>query len=89
MRAWKNCSWADAQRDGHEIVRPSLDTEKGGSLLSVDHLTQLRDHLGVIHEEFAKRYERDLEDSRFAMEIEFKVDREGDLVIKQARPWVF
>lgn len=77
------------QRDGHEIVRPSLDTEKGGSLLSVDHLTQLRDHLGVIHEEFAKRYERDLEDSRFAMEIEFKVDREGDLVIKQARPWVF
>ena len=77
------------KRDGHEIVRPSKEADKGKSLLSDEHLQQLRDHLAAVHEEFAALYERDPEDRKFAMEIEFKVDRDGKLVVKQARPWVF
>lgn len=76
-------------RDGHEIVRPSKDAPRGESLLGSAHLEALRQHLATIHAEFAKLYKRDREDRHFAMEIEFKVDRDDHLVIKQARPWVF
>jgi hypothetical protein len=77
------------ERDGFEIVRPSKEGKDGQSLIGEAHLKQLRDHLGTIHVRFAELYERDPEDLKFAMEIEFKVDRNGILVIKQARPWVF
>ena len=79
--------WYD--RDGHEIVRHSKDAEDGKSLLSDEVLTQLRAHLARIHSRFAKLYGRDREDRKFAMEVEFKVTRDGKLSIKQARPWVF
>lgn len=79
--------WYD--RDGHEIVRPSEEAEDGKSLLSSDHLKQLRKNLGTIHSKFARLYQRDPDDLKFAMEIEFKIDKNGKLVIKQARPWVF
>ncbi len=77
------------KRDGHEIVRHSKEAKNGKSLLSEEHLDQLRGHLATVHSKFAKLYNRDLEDLKFAMEIEFKVDRDNRLVIKQARPWVF
>lgn len=77
------------ERDGQEIVRASKEASKGKSLLSDEHLTQLRDHLGTVHSQFAKLYERDPDDLKFAMEIEFKIDKADKLVIKQARPWVF
>ena len=77
------------ERDGQEIVRSSKEAAKGKSLLSDKHLNQLRDHLGTIHSKFAKHYKRDPDDLKFAMEIEFKIDKDDKLVIKQTRPWVF
>ena len=77
------------ERDGQEIVRASKEAPNGKSLLSDEHITQLRDHLGTIHSKFAKLYNRDPDDLKFAMEIEFKIDKADKLVIKQARPWVF
>ncbi|MGY8686949.1 MAG: hypothetical protein ACKVHP_04330, partial [Verrucomicrobiales bacterium] len=77
------------ERDGQEIVRRSKEAEDGKSVLSEAHLKQLRDHLGTLHGKFAVLYKRDPDDLKFAMEMEFKIDRNGKLVIKQARPWVF
>jgi len=57
------------------------------SLLSAEHRTELRRCLRAIHSEFASLYEVG-PDEPFAMEVEFKITAEGELSIKQARPWV-
>ena len=62
---------------------------KGELILSAKHLEKLRESLGIIHNRFAKLYGYSYEAEDFAMEVEFKVTREGALSIKQARPWVF
>ncbi|MBK8925858.1 MAG: hypothetical protein IPM74_08095 [Crocinitomicaceae bacterium] len=63
-------------------------------LLSVDSLLmtpaqlfQLHAYLTVIHNQFAVLYRAEGNPS-FAMDIEYKIDAENNLVIKQARPWV-
>jgi hypothetical protein len=73
---------------GYTIVRRSNQVPGGRQLLSDAHLAQMRDHLGRIHAAFATLYGT-RPGERFAMEIEYKVTAEGQLVIKQARPWVF
>lgn len=77
------------ERDGQEIVRTSKDAPEGKSLLSKEHIEGLREHLGTVHFRFARLYKRDPDDLKFAMEVEFKIDKDNQLVIKQARPWVF
>lgn len=64
------------------------------SLISVDtllmtsaHLFQLHSYLTVIHNQFAVLY-RAQGNPTFAMDIEYKIDAENKLIIKQARPWV-
>lgn len=76
------------KEDGHQVVRRSNDADEGKSLLSNEHLEGLRKQLAKIHGRFMKLYGRGEED-QFAMEIEYKITKEGQLVIKQARPWVF
>jgi Secretion system C-terminal sorting domain len=49
-------------------------------------LDQLRVFLTVIHKNFERLYKAEGHDG-FAMEIEFKISAEDQLVIKQARPW--
>ena len=56
--------------------------------MSDAQLTQLRDHLEVIHDHFAGLYNPGPGEP-FAMEIEFKITSDNILAIKQARPWVF
>ncbi|MEZ5962202.1 MAG: PEP/pyruvate-binding domain-containing protein, partial [Planctomycetota bacterium] len=56
-------------------------------LLDQDTLLELRRCLRTVHERFADLYGKQ-DDPSFAMEVEFKVDRKGRLLIKQARPWV-
>ena len=58
-------------------------------LLSESHLDDMRTSLARIHSRFAKLYNKSKDDELFAMEVEFKITKEGKFVIKQARPWVF
>lgn len=76
--------WRD---DGHDrIVRHSVHAPDG--ILSVQHRQELRQALSRIYRRFANLYEKS-DDDQFAMEIEFKVTKDGKLAVKQARPWVF
>ena len=76
------------ERYGHEVVRRSTEVPSDSLLLEEVYLRELRADLTIIHEGFRKLYGHD-QDVTFAMEIEYKVSKEGKLVIKQARPWVF
>ena len=73
---------------GYTVLATSNQAPPGQLLMSGDQLDQLRDHLAVIHEQFAVLY-NPAPDEQFAMEIEFKITSEDILAIKQARPWVF
>ena len=71
-----------------QVVAASNQVPPGQLLMTLEHLRQLRRHLTTIHDKFAELY--GVENGEpFAMEIEFKVTAEGNLAIKQARPWVF
>ena len=71
---------------GHILVQRSTLTD-GERLLSRGQLDALRDYLTVIHDEFARLYKA-AGDPTFAMDVEYKITQEGQLSIKQARPWV-
>ena len=74
--------------DQVKVMRYSNQTGNE-QILNQEHLDSLRKYLGVIHTKFSKLYGVDLQDPGFAMEIEYKITKEGVLAIKQARPWVF
>lgn len=57
------------------------------AVLTPTQLAELRRHMERIHEHFATVYGKQ-GDKSFAMDLEFKVDAGGRLIIKQARPWV-
>ena len=78
--------WFDAEEA--KLMRRSNRTDKE-QILSREHLEELRKSLGIIHNRFAKLYGHSYVDDHFAMEIEFKVDKDDKLSIKQARPWVY
>lgn len=76
------------ERDGQQIIRASDPDKPEVSLLDSKQQKELREALGRIHFHFEKLYGKDRGES-FAMEVEFKITSDGQLVIKQARPWVF
>ena len=76
------------QHGVHTVVAISNQVPPGQLLMSDDQLEQLRDHLTVIHEQFAVLY-NPATGEPFAMEIEFKITSANILAIKQARPWIF
>lgn len=69
-------------------IRRSNRTPGDEPVLSDEQRLALRRALRVIHDEFAALYRIDAADHDFAMEVEFKVEADGELYIKQARPWV-
>jgi hypothetical protein len=73
----------------HKVMRRSSLAKGDELLLSEKLLTQMNEFLGKIHSRFAKLYGKSLNDKKFAMEIEYKVTKDGVLSIKQARPWVY
>ena len=79
--------WWDPKKA--QIMQASNRVAAGEQVLGDQHLQQLSKCLAKIHGRFAKLYGHDPEDGKFAMEIEFKITREGELSIKQARPWVY
>ncbi|MDA0350149.1 MAG: hypothetical protein O3C20_22425 [Verrucomicrobia bacterium] len=70
------------------VVRFSNQVPSGQLLMSQEHIDQLRSYLETIHDKFKLLYNPPPEE-RFAMEIEYKITAEGNLAIKQARPWLF
>ena len=74
--------------DGHE-VRQFSNRTKEERVLRSDDLILLRKLLTKIHGKFAKLYGVEPDAAGFAMEVEFKITKDGALSIKQARPWVF
>ncbi len=71
----------------YEIVRQSSLISFGDQLLDSAQLVKTRDYLKLIHEEFKVLYEAE-NSLDFAMEIEYKIDKNNQFIIKQARPWV-
>lgn len=72
----------------HSVVRRSNQGPGEELLMSDQHLRELGASLSAIHNRFQELYRiSPLQD--FAIEIEFKITAEGNLAIKQARPWVF
>ena len=68
------------------LLSSSNQIENEQMIMSEFHLKQLRDHLETIHNRFYQLYGVQ-SNHTFAMEIEYKITREGNLSIKQARPW--
>lgn len=58
------------------------------TILSAVHRDELRAYLRMIHSGFSGFYDVEGSD-QFAIEIEFKITAQGQLAIKQARPWVY
>jgi hypothetical protein len=74
--------------DGHEVRQYSNRTKGEEQVLQAADLSLLRSCLAKIHGKFAKLYQVDPDAPGFAMEIEYKITKDGTLSIKQARPWV-
>lgn len=72
----------------YEILRRSNLVTATQQVLPLEYLDELRPYMAVIHAEFAELYGSSPDDEEFAMDIEYKIDSTGQLVIKQARPWI-
>ena len=70
------------------FIRNSNRTADGAVILNDEHRDELRTYLRAVHDRFRDLYQVSASE-RFAMEIEFKVTSDGQLAVKQARPWVF
>ena len=71
-----------------DVVTRSSLVAPGTMLLSNVNIQRLRNALGIIHDQFAELY-KPKTGEKFAMEIEFKVTENDQLLIKQARTWQF
>ena len=56
-------------------------------MLTDDQLAQLTEAMQSIQQHFKTVYGAQGNDA-FAMDIEFKIDDNDNLIVKQARPWV-
>jgi hypothetical protein len=68
-----------------QYVSFSNQLPEGTYVLSTAQAELLADQMSRIHSRFAPLYGNP---AGFAMELEWKFDANGKLVIKQARPWV-
>ena len=75
------------QGGGYLVLRLSNLVNPGELVMDQVYLDQMREYLSIIHDEFAILYDV-VGAEGFAMDIEYKVTEEGQLIIKQARPWV-
>ncbi len=75
------------QGGGYLVLRLSNLVNPGELVMDQIYLDQMREYLSIIHDEFAILYDV-VGAEGFAMDIEYKVTEEDQLIIKQARPWV-
>jgi len=72
--------------DDYVVIRPSNLVSGGTLIMGEVYLDEIRDYLSVIHDEFAILYNA-VGIDEFAMDIEYKITSDDQLIIKQARPW--
>jgi len=70
-----------------QFVRHSTETRGGKPVLTKAQTEELTRAMETIQSHFKKVYKKEA-DKSFGMDIEFKIDAEGKLVVKQARPYV-
>ena len=70
-----------------QYIRDSSLTQGGKHVLTEAQLKQLTTALNTIQDHFKRTYGKQ-NDPKFAMDVEFKIDPAGKLIVKQARPWV-
>ena len=77
-------------KDGLEfrILRYSNQTSNDSLIMNQTYLSEMRSLLSTIHDEFYLLYDVKLGEE-FAMDIEYKITKDYQLIIKQARPWIF
>lgn len=75
------------KESGYVVIEHSNFLPNDTTIMSEEHLEQMREYLLVIHNEFEKLYFAENNET-FAMDIECKITSENQLIIKQARPWV-
>ena len=73
----------------YRVVTTSNRVADGKRILTDEYLRQLHNYLGVIHSRFRGLYQSGGGSREFAMETEFKITDNGELSIKQARPWIY
>lgn len=78
--------WGDSSI--YRVVSTSNLTPDNERILTDKLLRELRMYLTRIHNNFSHLYTNDALSDDFAMEIEFKITKDGKISIKQARPWV-
>jgi len=71
----------------HIIIQGSNFIPSDSIIMSAPYRDQMRDFLNVIHDEFEILYKARPGDN-FAMDIEYKITADDQLIIKQARPWL-
>lgn len=71
-----------------QYIGSSNRTDGDERVLTEEQISMLEEYLEDIHRHFARVYGAGSDDPDFAMEIEFKITAAGELVVKQARPWV-
>lgn len=74
-------------QNGYSVIQYSSLVGNDSLLMRDEHLDQLRAYLKIIHSKFSKLYNAE-NNSTFAMDIEYKITSNDQLIIKQARPWV-
>ncbi len=75
-----------ATGDGFLVINPSNLVPTDSLIMKQPYLDEMRGFLTTIHDQFEVLYGA-VGKPGFAMEIEFKIDANGQLAIKQARPW--
>lgn len=74
-------------KEAYSVIQYSSLAQEDSMLMTAPQLELLRRYLSVIHDRFAVLYKSG-NNPAFAMDIEYKIDRNNRLIIKQARPWV-
>jgi pyruvate, water dikinase len=70
-----------------QYIRHSSETTGGKTVLTKQQVKDLTAAMDKIQKHFKELYGANA-DPKFAMDIEFKIDAAGKLMVKQARPWV-
>lgn len=69
------------------VIQPSSLAPTDSILFGPEYVSLMRIYLSKIHNEFAILYKA-VNNETFAMDIEYKITIDNQLIIKQARPWV-